>query len=108
MLKTFCSFVLYPWGQHLGLKKTTKLASSLQPNETLEKAYKTKQTKLSHKDLEALAKKVDLDVRQVERWMRKRTAKDKPSTLAKFSESGCECEKKQSVIDQIYYKLKHK
>jgi len=84
----FFSFVLFPWGQYLGLKKTTKLISSLQPNDILEKAYKNKEAKLSHKDIEALSKRTDMDVRQVERWMRKRAAKDKPSTLAKFSESG--------------------
>lgn len=38
--------------------------------------------------MEALAKRTDLEIRQVERWMRRRMAKDKPSTLQKFSESG--------------------
>jgi hypothetical protein len=71
------------------VKKRNNLVSTVQPNNNeLEKAYKNKKTKFTHKDMEALAKKTDLEVRQVERWLRRRTASDKPSTLAKFSECG--------------------
>lgn len=81
--------LLYPWGQHLGLKKVVKKkGSSLPHNEILEKAFKSRKSKFTHKELEALTKRTDMDLRQVERWLRKRSLRDKPSTLIKFSESG--------------------
>ncbi len=83
------SIILYPWGQYLGLKKVVKKISAPQDyDEILEKAYKNRSSKFTHKDMEALSKRTDMDVRQVERWLRKRGLRDKPSTLTKFSESG--------------------
>ena len=60
---------------------------SVTPNPILEAVYKAK-VALSYKDIELLAKKTDLEPRQVERWLRKRMISDRPTTLAKFSESG--------------------
>lgn len=82
--------ILYPWGQFLGLKKVNKKTLSLPSNEVLEKAYKNKKSKFTHKEMESLVKRTDMDLRQVERWLRKRSGLDKPSTLTKFSESGYE------------------
>ncbi len=72
-------------GQRLGLKY--KIRAKTEPCPVLERAYQ-KKSKISHKELEALAKKAEMGVRQVERWMRRRLNLDKPTTLAKFSESG--------------------
>jgi len=80
--------VIYPLGELAGLKNIKRSPSFVPPNEVLENAYRSNSPKLHYKELEALAKKCDLKIRQVERWMRKRNALDKPSTLAKFSESG--------------------
>lgn len=57
------------------------------PNEVLESVYK-KSKSMSQKELELLAKKTDMDIRSMKRWMRKRLAGNKPTVLAKFSESG--------------------
>ncbi|OXA47434.1 ceramide synthase 6 [Folsomia candida] len=81
--------LFYPLGHLLGIKEQKKLRI-LPANPTLEKAFtgKGKKAKLfTHKELEELGKKTDLQVRQVERWMRRRAAQGKPTTLAKFSES---------------------
>ncbi|CAL8148045.1 unnamed protein product [Orchesella dallaii] len=80
--------ILIPWGQCLGLKKSHKTFASLPHNEELENAYRKSRSKLSYKEMEVLAKKTDMEVRQIERWIRRRLAKDKHTTLTKFSECG--------------------
>jgi hypothetical protein len=42
---------------------------------------------MSGAELEKLAVQTGLEVRQVERWLRKRAIVQKPSTLKKFSET---------------------
>lgn len=83
----------------------------MKQNPILEAAYQKKPKGMGHKEIEALAKKTELGVRQVERfvilpyililssltdlidnvtfrWLRKRLNRDKPTVLEKFSESG--------------------
>lgn len=86
----FCRLILIPWGQWLGLRKSNKTFANLPHHDELEKAYRKTRTRLPHREIEALAKRTDMEVRQIERWMRKRMAKDKHTTLAKFSECGYE------------------
>lgn len=80
--------ILFPLGQWMGLRKSNKTFASLAHNEELENVYRKNRSKLTYKEMEAIAKRTDMEVRQIERWMRKRLAKDKHTTLAKFSECG--------------------
>lgn len=56
------------------------------PNESLEEAFKSK-AKIGQAEITELAKKTDLDRRQVERWFRQRSLVNKASKLDKFCES---------------------
>ncbi|XP_021951638.1 ceramide synthase 2 [Folsomia candida] len=83
--------IFNPLGQSFGLKAHSAL-SAPEDNPILETAYKTKgRGQLSHQDIEALAKRTDLKVRQIERWFRKRSRLDRASNFTKFSESGWRC-----------------
>jgi len=77
--------ILFPLGERLGLKNKPRAKVEMIP--VLENAYRTN-PRLNHKELEYVAKHAGMEVRQVERWMRKRLIMGKPITLAKFSESG--------------------
>lgn len=56
-------------------------------NPALEKAFRSS-NKISHKQIQGLAKQLDWSERQVERWFRQRRQQDRPNTLKKFTESG--------------------
>lgn len=80
----FETFCFTPLGLALGIKGN-KVKKAVD-NEILEKAFKHVKTK--HKDIAGLAKQLDWSERQVERWMRTRRQQERPSTLAKFAETG--------------------
>jgi ceramide synthetase len=77
--------ILYPFGERLGLKNKPRAKVKMIPE--LEDAY-TSRKKLDHKQIDQLAKQAGMEVRQVERWIRRRSVLGKPITLAKFAESG--------------------
>ncbi|XP_063926825.1 ceramide synthase 6-like isoform X1 [Zophobas morio] len=77
-----------PVGISLGIKNTKPKKAP--PNHVLEKAYTTSK-KWKHKQLQGLAKQVDMSERQVERWLRLRKGQNKPSTLTKFCENSWRC-----------------
>ncbi|KAL1502415.1 hypothetical protein ABEB36_007558 [Hypothenemus hampei] len=73
-----------PVALSLGIKNTKpKKAPS---NVALEQAFALSK-KWSHKQIQGLAKQLDMSERQVERWLRLRRAQNKPSTLTKFCEN---------------------
>ena len=77
-----------PFGKWLGLLERKKL--NFTPNPVLEAAFKKSKRnkyKLSGKEFEKLALETGLEIRQVERWFRKRAILQKPTTLKKFSET---------------------
>ena len=75
-----------PLGLWSGLKPRTLVDS---PNAVLEEAFlASKSANFTDSQIRGLAKQTDLSERQVERWINKRQAKDRPTALAKFSESG--------------------
>jgi hypothetical protein len=88
--------LFYPLATHLGIEKNdgkSNQSFSLSNIPVLEQGYYKLKSSLStskkefvHKEIEILAKKTDLSIRDVERWMRKRRAKDRLTTGAKFSE----------------------
>ncbi|KAG7228201.1 hypothetical protein INR49_013364 [Caranx melampygus] len=57
-----------------------------QPNAVLERLYQSKACP-DTRQLEALSKQVDWDVRKIQRWFRVRRNQDRPSTQKKFCES---------------------
>nr|XP_049699062.1 ceramide synthase 6 isoform X1 [Helicoverpa armigera] len=75
-------FVIAPFGTYLGIKNTKPRRAPNNPK--LEKIYKSS-PKL--KEPAALAKKLELSEREIQRWWRLRRGQDKPSTLVKFSEN---------------------
>lgn len=77
-----------PIGVSLGIKNARPKKAPASP--VLEKAYLTSK-RLKHKQLQGLAKQVDMSERQVERWLRLRKSQDKPSTLVKFCENAWRC-----------------
>lgn len=77
-----------PVGVSLGIKNTKpKNAPS---NKVLEEAY-AQSKHWKHKQIQGLAKQVDMSERQVERWLRLRKAQNKPSKLTKFCETAWRC-----------------
>lgn len=78
--------IFYPLGASLGIKNCSR--KTVPPNSVLEDVFQSK-AKLTYTDIEALGKRTDLEPRQVERWFRKRMFQDRPTKIAKFSESGC-------------------
>jgi hypothetical protein len=77
--------IFYPLGASFGIKNRSR--TIVPPNSVLEDAFQSK-AKLTYTDIEALGKRTDLEPRQVERWFRKRMFQDRPTKIAKFSESG--------------------
>jgi len=78
--------VSLPFGRWLGIPERKRF--NFIPNPILEKAFqKSKKHKLSGKEFEKLASRTNMEVRQVERWFRKRTVLQAPTKLKKFSEA---------------------
>lgn len=61
-----------------------------EPNAMFEKVYLSKQD-LGPSTIEGLARKTDMDVKDVEKWFKKRKFVDKPTTIIRFSESAWRC-----------------
>ena len=59
------------------------------PHPDVEKEYLKSRggRRLEHKTISALAKRIDVSERHIERWLRKRAAKDRASTMTRFTES---------------------
>ncbi|CAH1978077.1 unnamed protein product [Acanthoscelides obtectus] len=77
-----------PVGISLGIKNSRPKKAP--ENATLEQAY-AQSKKWKHKQIQGLAKQVDMSERQVERWLRLRKSQNKPSTLTKFCENSWRC-----------------
>lgn len=77
-----------PIGISLGIKNYRSKRAPTNP--ILEKAY-TCSKKMTHKQIQGLAKQLDWSERKVERWLRMRRSQDKPSTLVKFCENAWRC-----------------
>ncbi|KAJ8950754.1 hypothetical protein NQ318_011247 [Aromia moschata] len=77
-----------PVGISLGIKDTRPKKAPENP--VLEKAY-AQSKKWKHKQMQGLAKQLDMSERQVERWLRLRKGQNKPSTLTKFCENSWRC-----------------
>ncbi|XP_044261537.1 ceramide synthase 6-like [Tribolium madens] len=77
-----------PVGVSIGIKNTKPKKAP--HNTVLEKAY-IQSKKWKHKQIQGLAKQVDMSERQVERWLRLRKGQNKPSTLTKFCENSWRC-----------------
>ncbi|ODM90846.1 Ceramide synthase 6, partial [Orchesella cincta] len=87
---------LIPWGNWLGVGEISPPKSSIVPspviNVELTNAYRKSGGKLAQDELESLSKRTDMDIRQIERWMRQtRAAFHKRSKLGKFCECGWRC-----------------
>ncbi|XP_073948026.1 ceramide synthase 5-like [Choristoneura fumiferana] len=80
------NYVFAPFGRSLGIKEGRNKKCPSNPK--LETAYRAAP---NTKKLAALAKKVDMTERQVERWWRLRRSQDKPTTLVKFCENAWKC-----------------
>uniref|UniRef100_A0A6B2EE38 Protein transporter n=1 Tax=Phlebotomus kandelakii TaxID=1109342 RepID=A0A6B2EE38_9DIPT len=81
-------FWLAPVGKSLGIKSSRPKRAANVPD--LEEAY-AQSSRLRHKTVVAMSKKLDMSERQIERWWRHRRAQDKPSTLVKFCENSWRC-----------------
>ncbi|XP_074033325.1 ceramide synthase 6 isoform X2 [Leptinotarsa decemlineata] len=77
-----------PVGTSLGIKNSRPKHAP--DNPILEKAYVLSK-KWKHKQIQGLAKQLDMTERQVERWLRLRKGQNKPSTLVKFCENSWRC-----------------
>ncbi|XP_017777253.1 PREDICTED: ceramide synthase 6 [Nicrophorus vespilloides] len=77
-----------PVGVSLGIKCNRPKKAPTNP--VLEKAY-TSHKHLKYKQIQGLAKQLDMNERQVEWWFRLRRIQDKPSTLVKFCENSWRC-----------------
>jgi len=79
-------FIFMPIGLQKGLRPTKH---HVQQSPVLEKAFlSNRRGNLSHGQIQGLAKQLDWNERQVERWLRKRKQNDKPPALIKLMESG--------------------
>ncbi|CAL8137608.1 unnamed protein product [Orchesella dallaii] len=84
---------LKPLGISLGIKEKNRPVANIpcrDPSavQSLDQAYFSSSKQVSNQKIFELSKQTGLSQREVERWLRKRRALDKPSTLIKFSESG--------------------
>ncbi|GAB0093945.1 ceramide synthase 5 [Sergentomyia squamirostris] len=79
---------LAPVGKSLGIKSSRPKRAANIPS--LEEAYE-QCSRIRHKNVMVLSKKLDMSERQIERWWRHRRAQDKPSTLVKFCENSWRC-----------------
>ncbi|CAH1102201.1 unnamed protein product [Psylliodes chrysocephalus] len=77
-----------PVGVSLGIKNSKPKKAP--DNLILENAF-TLSKKWKHKQIQGLAKQLDMSERQVERWLRLRKGQNKPSTLIKFCENAWRC-----------------
>lgn len=77
-------FIFTPIGVYFGLKPSRPKRAP--ENHLLEKAFRVN-GRIGYKQIQGLAKQLDWTERKVERWLRQRTLQDKPTTLAKFTES---------------------
>ncbi|CAG9854287.1 unnamed protein product [Phyllotreta striolata] len=77
-----------PVGISLGIKNCRPKKAP--DNSVLENAF-TLSKRWKHKQIQGLAKQLDISERQVERWLRLRKGQNKPSTLIKFSENSWRC-----------------
>jgi hypothetical protein len=60
-------------------------------NVILENAFRASNGKINHKQIQGLAKQLDWTERKVERWIRLKTAQNRPTVLSKFTESAWRC-----------------
>lgn len=86
-----CRHGFRPFGKYLGLKENQNRKA--QANGVLERRFQAQRdgklaSNLGPAELKALSQSTKLSERQVQRWMRKRSLQDKPSTLDKFCETG--------------------
>ncbi|KAK9876059.1 hypothetical protein WA026_011169 [Henosepilachna vigintioctopunctata] len=77
-----------PVGKSLGIKYNRPKKPPSIP--ALENAYEISK-RWKHKQIQGLAKQLDMSERQVERWLRLRKGQNKPSTLTKFCENSWRC-----------------
>ena len=78
--------IFLPFGKYYGLKDRKV---TVPENGLLEEAFnKSLSGCLNQAQVQVLAKKIDWSQNQVERWIAKRKAKDRPSPLVKIMESG--------------------
>lgn len=78
--------IFLPFGKYYGLKDRKV---TVPENGLLEEAFnKSRSGCLNQAQVQVLAKKIDWSQNQVERWIAKRKAKDRPSPLVKIMESG--------------------
>ncbi|KAK3108214.1 hypothetical protein FSP39_003331 [Pinctada imbricata] len=76
--------VVIPIAKKLGVKVRTPYV--LVPNHALEEAYSKNSREKNADIIKGLAKKTCMSAREVERWLRKRSQKDVPSAMQKFTE----------------------
>ncbi|XP_054165549.1 ceramide synthase 6-like [Oppia nitens] len=82
-------YIYAPVGIYLGLRPTH--GKSPPHNAILEQAFRASKGKLSHKQIQGLSKQLDWTERQVQRWVRLKTACNRPTVLSKFTESAWRC-----------------
>lgn len=85
-------FILERWGVSLGLRHQ-RGSHMPKSNPKLRAAYDRMvaangKKKLGFRDIEKLAKECGLEVRQVQRWMRRVLNSNRPTRLTKFTETG--------------------
>ncbi|XP_014789026.1 ceramide synthase 5 [Octopus bimaculoides] len=80
----FERYIATPIGKSLGIREINHRKPS--PSIYLEEAFKKSRTP-SHQALESYSKKLDLSVRQIQRWFRLRRNQEKANTLTRFTES---------------------
>jgi len=75
-------------GIAFGIKPRKNRPPPEAPHQELEREYtKSRGKRLDHKIVTALAKRLDLSERVIERWLRRRTAYDRASTMSRWTES---------------------
>ncbi|CAG0879822.1 unnamed protein product, partial [Darwinula stevensoni] len=81
-------FAFKPFGTSLGLR--ARRVRKIPANSILEKAAARNHI-MDRKQIQGLAKQVDMSERQVERWLRNYQLQRKPNKLTKFCETGWRC-----------------
>ncbi|CAG2179487.1 unnamed protein product, partial [Oppiella nova] len=78
-------YIYAPIGIYLGLRSNH--GKSPPHNPLLDTAFRASKAKFSHKQIQGLAKQLDWSERQVQRWVRLKSAQNRPTVLSKFTES---------------------
>lgn len=82
-----------PFALMIGMKEAKNrpkliLNGSVSVNDSiLEQTYKENDNNLKHKQITGLAKRLDVNERQIQRWLRERRKLNKPTKLVKFCEN---------------------